>query len=270
MRSVYLSSLLFAVTTAMTPAVYRTQVQTSQPAEDLCAQRYDSRRQHLCEVRDEVITGPAALDIDPGRNGGVHVQGWDRSDVRLRTRVETYAETESRARELLTSVRVTTVAGRIRSDGAMSMKDEHWATSFYLDVPRKHRLAINTHNGGISLQSFTGAAIMHAVNGGLTLRQVGGDLQGQTQNGGLRVELTGARWDGQGLDVETKNGGVHLTLPANYSAELETGTVHGRVEIDFPVLIHSGRQRRFTTTLGSGGPKIRAMTTNGRVVVRRQ
>ena len=86
------------------------------------------------------------------------MQGWDRSDVRLRTRVETYAETESRARELLTSVRVTTVAGRIRSDGAMSMKDEQWATSFYLDVPRKHRLAINLTTAGISLESFHRAA----------------------------------------------------------------------------------------------------------------
>jgi hypothetical protein len=60
---------------------------------------------------------------------------------------------------------------------------------------------------------------------------------------------------------------VPLSLPAGYSADLETGTVTGRVEIDFPVMIHAGRERRFTTTLGSGGPRIRAVTTNGPVRV---
>jgi len=115
-----------------------------------------------------------------------------------------------------------------------------------------------------------GAGVGLIVGFALWPRRVGGDLKGRTQNGGLQIELGGSRWEGTGLDVETQNGGVRLNLPANYSAELETGTVHGRVEIDFPVVIHSGRQRVFTTTLGSGGPKVRAMTTNGSVVVRRQ
>lgn len=57
---------------------------------------------------------------------------------------------------------------------------------------------------------------------------------------------------------------------ATYSTELETGTVHGRVAIDFPATIHPGRRRLFTATLGSGGPKIRAVTTNGSVTVRRE
>jgi DUF4097 and DUF4098 domain-containing protein YvlB len=220
-------------------------------------------------VREEIIATPSDLDVDPGRNGGVRVRGWDRSDARLRARVEAYADTESRARELAGTARVTTAGGRIRSDGAMTMRREHWSTSFHLDVPRNLRLAINTYNGGISLEELAGAVVMRAVNGGLTLRHVGGDVKGTAQNGGLRIELTGSRWIGQGLDLETRNGGVRLTLPEKYSAELETGTVNGRVDIDFPMLIHSGRQRRFTTTLGAGGPKIRAMTTNGSVTVRR-
>ena len=271
MRLVYLGVVLLTASTAAAPsAIYRNSAQGPPQPEDLCAERYDNRRQHHCEVREEVVAGSSGLDIDPGSNGSVRVRGWRRSDVRLRTRVEGHAETDSRARELVSAVRVTAVDGRIRSDGVMTISDEHWSTSFYLDVPPKVSLAINTRNGGISLEEFSGAALLRAVNGAITLRQVGGDIKGQTQNGALRIELTGTRWDGAGLDVETRNGTVRLTLPPTYSAELETGTVHGRVEIDFPVLIHSGRQRRFTTTLGSGGPRIRAMTTNGSVIVRRQ
>jgi DUF4097 and DUF4098 domain-containing protein YvlB len=242
------------------------------PPEDLCAERtrYDTRREHVCEVREETLGPRTALDIDPGQNGSVHVRGGGRADVRLRTRVEGHATTETRARALVSSVKVTTTDGRIRSDGVMRMNDEHWSTSFYLDVPSNVQLAINTRNGGISLEDFTGEAWMRAINGGLTLRRAGGDVRGKTQNGSLRIELAGSRWEGTALDLETENGSVRLTVPANYSAELETGTVHGRVHIDFPVIIHAGRQRRFTTTLGSGGPKVRAMTTNGSVEVRRE
>jgi len=263
----YLSSLLMAAAMALTSGLPRMQAQAGAPAEDLCASRSETRRARRCEVREELIAGQTALDIDPGRNGSVRITGRDRTDTRLRARVEAYAESEPRAAALVNAVRVTAVGGRVRSDGPMTLDNEHWATSFYLDVPRNMQLAINTQNGGISIEEFNGAVVMRAMNGGITLRRVGGDLKGQTRNGGLHIELAGERWQGNGLDVETTNGGVRLTLPANYSAELETGTVHGRVDIGFPVLIHSGRQRRFTTTLGSGGPKIRAMTTNGSVVV---
>jgi hypothetical protein len=268
MRVVCLGCVVLAIA-SVTASPLQTPAQQPGP-EDLCANRYDSRQQHHCEVREEVIPGAAALDIDPGRNGSVRVRGSQRSGVRLRTRVEAHAETETRARELVEGVRVTTVAGRIRSDGMMTMRNEHWSTSFYLDVPPAIGLAINTRNGGITLEDFAGSAVMRAVNGGITLTRVGGDLRGHTQNGGLRIELSGRQWEGKGLDVETQNGSVRLTLPAAYSAELETGTVHGNVSIDFPMLIHSGRQRVFTTTLGSGGAKVRAMTTNGSVSVRRQ
>jgi DUF4097 and DUF4098 domain-containing protein YvlB len=269
MRVVSLGCVVVAIASVSVLAV-QTPPQPATGPEDLCAERYDSRRQHHCEVREDAIPDAAALDIDPGRNGSVRIRGSERSGARLRTRVDAHAESEARARELVDAVRVTTTSGRIRSDGMMTLRNEQWATSFYLDVPRTITLAINTHNGGISLEDFSGAATMRAVNGAITLTRVGGDLHGQTQNGGLRIDLGGSRWEGKGLDVETHNGSVRLTLPAAYSAELETGTVHGHVAIDFPMLIHAGQQRLFTTTLGSGGAKIRAMTTNGSVTVRRE
>ena len=64
---------------------------------------------------------------------------------------------------------------------------------------------------------------------------------------------------------ETVNGPVTLEVPADYSAKLETGTVHGPIDVDFPltVTLGSGRMRRFNATLGSGGPTVRVVTTNG-------
>jgi hypothetical protein len=264
-RATGVSALLAAI--LMVCLEHTTAGQTANSSDDWCREWTHNRLVRHCEERDQNVADSVSLDVDPGRNGGIRVRGRSEPGIRLRTRIVAAAPTEARARELASGVRVSAVSGRIRSDGPMTADEEHWSTTFVLEVPRDTRLALNTHNGGISIEEFRGTANLRSHNGGIALRDIGGDIKGYAQNGGLRIELTDRRWDGAGLDLETRNGPVRLSLPAGYSAELETGTVNGRVQIDFPVIIHAGRERRFTTTLGTGGPRIRAVTTNGPVRV---
>jgi len=236
-----------------------------------CSENRNDDRASFCEVREETIGGVNPLDVDAGTNGGIRVRGWDRGDVLVRTRIMASADTDAEARRLTNSVRVDTAGGRVRASGPDMTRNEHWHISFELQVPRTAMLTLNTHNGGISIDDFRGSALFHAHNGGLSLTNVGGDLRGDTTNGGVTVDLAGDHWDGTGLDVETHNGGIRLTLPKGYSAELETGTTHGGFNIDFPVTVQGSLNgRHFITTLGSGGPKVRAITTNGGVTIRQR
>ena len=143
--------------------------------------------------------------------------------------------------------------------------------SYDIYVPRTTNLTLTANNGGVSIESMASTIVAETENGGLNLSDVHGDVRGRTVNGGINAELTGDRWVGNGLDLRTSNGGVRLTIPSNYSANLETGTVNGRVNIDFPVTV-SGQidQRQFSTTLGAGGALVRATTTNGGVTIRRK
>jgi DUF4097 and DUF4098 domain-containing protein YvlB len=167
----------------------------------------------------------------------------------------------------LAGVHVETAA-RIRATGPEPDRHEHWSVQFEIHVPRRAQVALRTNNGGISIDDFQGIAEFRARNGGVTLRNVGGEIKGETTNGGLTIDLTGDHWDGMGLDVSTHNGGIKMTVPERYSAELETGTTNGRVSTDFPVMVQGRFDRQLNTTLGSGGVKLRAMTTNGGVTIR--
>ena len=111
---------------------------------------------------------------------------------------------------------------------------------------------------------------LQTTNGGIHLEDAGGSIHGRTTNGGVHVALTGSQWDGEGLDVVTTNGGVTLDVPQDFNAHLETGTVNGGVRMDFPVKVQGRLSRQLATDLGSGGPTIRAFTTNGGVTVRRR
>ena len=267
-----MSRVFYVVAMVAAAAVVTLPAQVNQTDDFSCDDVGNNRRlESFCEIREEMFSGNT-IDVDASPNGGIRVIGWNRNEIQVRSRVVASARTEQDARNLASSVTVTTANGRVRADGPESRRDEQWFVSFEVRVPDDGRVSLSTRNGGISILDFRGTARFAARNGGVSLSNVNGDIRGETVNGGINVDLTGSRWDGAGLDVETRNGGVRMSIPANYSAQLETGTVNGGLRIDFPVTfrgnIPTGRTRRFSTTLGSGGAPIRAVTTNGGITIR--
>jgi hypothetical protein len=226
-------------------------------------------RDRYCMALEATFDDPGSLDIDGGMNGGVSVEGWERSDVEVRARVWANARTIERAEEIANAVEVRMVRGRLSADGPETGRREGWGVSWEVRAPRATDLDIETHNGGVAVADVSGRIRFRALNGGVHLTEVGGDVSGRTTNGGLHIELAGTRWSGEGLDVETTNGGITLRVPEDFSARLETGTVNGGIDIDFPVTVQGRVGRRLTTTLGDGGPTVRAVTTNGGVKVQR-
>ena len=148
--------------------------------------------------------------------------------------------------------------------------NESWSVSYTVFVPRRFDLDLEAHNGGIGVSGVTGKLELGTTNGSVMLDEVGGDVHARTQNGSLQVKLAGSRWDGGGLDAQTQNGSVRLMIPDNYSAQLETGTVNGRVSTDFPITVRGNISHHLSFPIGGGGPTIRATTTNGSVVIARR
>jgi hypothetical protein len=225
----------------------------------------DAVRHCLSLEADFSDTG--TIEVDGGMNGGVSVEGWSGDGVEVRARVWANARSTERAEELANAVRVSMDGGRLSARGPDTARRESWGVSWEVMVPRDTDLDIETHNGGISVSDVRGRIEFEALNGGVHLNSVAGDVVGHTTNGGLHIELDGSNWSGEGLDVETTNGGITLSVPSDYSAQLETGTVNGGIDIDFPVMVQGKIGRSLSATLGEGGPTVRAVTTNGGVRV---
>lgn len=240
----------------------------------------DARDADFCEVREETLRGLNDIEVDARGNGGVAVRGWNRNDVDVRVRLVTHARTDSDARSLAREVRLSIDRGRIRMEGPRTdwgrddrgRDREWWSASYELQVPQNARLTLDATNGGISIEAFRGTVDARTTNGGLTMYEVGGTIRGQAVNGGVNVELTGSRFEGSGLDLRTTNGGVNVSLPSNFSAELEARAVNGGISVDFPITVQGliNQRRELRATLGSGGPLVRVQTTNGGVRIRRR
>jgi DUF4097 and DUF4098 domain-containing protein YvlB len=230
---------------------------------------YNDRLIGNCEIREQTLAPTGAVSIDGRQNGGVSVKGWDQNQVLVRARVQAAAATAEEAAALARQIRVETSGAKIFASGPERGRNLQWDVSYEVFVPRRSDLSLETHNGGIAIADVNGRIDFNAVNGGVVLKKVGGTVRGSTTNGGLVVELGGDRWEGETLDVSTTNGGVIMSVPENYSANLQTGTVNGSISVDFPVTVQGRITKELALNLGSGGATVKAMTTNGGVRVKR-
>jgi hypothetical protein len=232
----------------------------------------DERLAWYCEVRVERVAAPSGpLDVDARENGGVALLGGTGSDLVIHERVEVEARTDDDARQLASQVHVVTSGGRIHAEGPAEEHHAHWTVSYRIEVPSKLDVTAESTNGPLSASDIAGKIDFRTENGPISLDNVGGTVTARTENGPLDVELTGARWNGSGLDAETENGPVELAFPEHYAAHLEAGTENGPVSIGFPITVE-GRinVKRLSMDIGGGGPTVRVVTTNGPVTIEHQ
>lgn len=234
---------------------------------------YDSERVRHCEIREQSVPGAGRLTMDVGQNGGATVKGWLRSDMLVRARIETAADTQSAATAMASQVLIDSSGGQVRAMGpADSANNAWWSVSYEIFVPQATDLNLKGNNGGLTVADVRGQIHFDVNNGGVHLKRVAGDVSGATVNGGIQVELAGAAWDGRQLEVTTHNGGVTVVMPPNYSAHLLAETGLGGIQSDFPVTIPgngNARSRRLDFSVGAGGPLIHITTGNGGIKLKR-
>ncbi|HMT09426.1 MAG TPA: hypothetical protein PKA82_15595 [Pyrinomonadaceae bacterium] len=232
------------------------------------------KRSSYNDLREATISAGGTINVDAKRNGGVSVIGEDRSDVLVRSCINTYGKTEEEAKALADSIRIST-AGTIQPDGAS--EENGWSVSFELRVPRSSSVNLTASNGGIAVKNVEGNIEFSTKNGGVNLYGVAGSVKGKTINGGIIVSLTGNTWKGSGMDVQTTNGGVRLNVPANFAARVEAGTVNGGFNSNIVGLqpeketdnngYYRPRPKKIAADINGGGPLVRVTTTNGGVKI---
>lgn len=141
---------------------------------------------------------------------------------------------------------------------------------FKVRVPKGVRVDVTTVNGGLTVNDVTSEVIATTVNGSINARSTGGPVRAKTVNGGINVSM-GSLGSADDLEYESVNGSITIELPDNFNAQVELGTVNGRVSTDFPITM-SGTisRRRLRGTIGDGSTRLRASTVNGSVTLKKR
>jgi hypothetical protein len=223
-----------------------------------------------CERRTATVAAGSSFKVTSGNgNGSIEVRGEDRRDIRIEAEVVGHASSKEDAEKIIHSVEVKADSSSVTDSGPHWMFNKGYSVNYVLHVPKHLSLDLHTSNGGISLAHLDAHIRFETTNGGVDLADLAGDVQGSTTNGGLDVALSGDRWQGAGLYAKTTNGGVDISVPANYSARLETETVNGGIDLDFPITVQGKIGKELNVNLGSGGAVVHATTVNGGVSLKR-
>jgi hypothetical protein len=260
-RSSRCTLLVFAAAAVLLqPLPVRAQVAT----EDWC--RDAGRNQH-CELRHFRFAARAAeLNIDVGPNGGIEVEGYQGSDIRVTARVVARARTADAAADMARRVEIRAADGQIRATGPRQIGRDGWSVSVRVQVPVGTAVSARTTNGGIVISATNADVRAHTTNGAIRLTDVGGRIHAQSTNGTIRAAMAPQVATIQSVELRTTNGSVTLTVPERASAQVELSTTNGSITTDLPLTVRGQvNRRRVSGALGSGGPPLRVSTTNGSI-----
>lgn len=239
--------------------------------------RGDSHSSRVCDLRESTMPVSGRLAVNAAPNGGIRIAGWDKNEILVRAKVEAWGDNDGEASARIKEVRVVTSGATVTAEGPKSMgswggNQQTWSVSYEVFVPRKIDLKLDTVNGGINVADVRGNMTFQTVNGGVHLSRTAGNIKGATVNGGVDVDLAGTTWEGEGLELETVNGGVTVSVPAVYSATFHAGTVNGGMISDFEGATIQGKSRpkKLDLKLGAGGPTVKVETVNGGVKIRKK
>jgi len=268
-------------------------------------------------VREEksfIVTGSAQVSLKTW-DGSIEVRGWDKSEVRIEVekrgadqaavdRIQVKATQagnvitveiakpsplttggfrSSPSASLVVSVPLQTTLVARSGDGSIKVKRvtgkvdvETNDGSLSLDEISGELIA-RTGDGTIQGSDLTGRAAVKTGDGGIEMSGVWTALTVETQDGSVKlVGRKGSRAD-EAWEVTTGDGTIALTLPEDFSAELDAHTGDGRIRVERldgkATAPDAGEETSRSTVrgkLGEGGKALRLRTGSGRITISNQ
>ena len=261
-----------------------------QPATD-CSDlriRFDDRDAVVrSEERTLTKSEAAVLQVNPHRNGGVQVVGWDK-DAYSVTACKAAAGSSDEAERTLAQIKMSIENGKVSTSGPGD--ENEWTVYLLIRTPKSASIDMDTmngpislydvdgkltaraQNGPISLKNFSGDAEITAVNGPISVEGSKGSVHIRTENGPISVALEGKTWSGAGLSADAKNGPVTLMVPSGYESSFVVESTNYAPVSCKASICDSARKtwddehRRIE--FGNSPAMIRLSTVNGPVSVR--
>jgi hypothetical protein len=132
------------------------------------------------------------------------------------------------------------------------------------DLLKGKSVTLKTSDGDVDADKIEGESIsVRSSDGDLDLTVSGGALEARTSDGDISVTVAGK----MALDLSTGDGDITIQVPRDFGAELElkgeSVKLGGKIALEGEV-----SKRRISGTLGDGGPKVIARTSDGSVSLR--
>ncbi|MFL6275739.1 MAG: DUF4097 family beta strand repeat-containing protein [Blastocatellia bacterium] len=227
----------------------------------------------------------STLRIQAPHNGGIFVQGWDRSDYSIKACMGAAGDSAADARAVLDQLLLSVHDGQLSVQGP---DGETWIGYLLVQAPNGASLDLESTNGPIGLNGLSATVQARTTNGPISFTDVSGKIKARAQNGPINVsgnrgeyhleaqngpigvDLEGGQWESGELEATTQNGPLTLTLPEGYQSPVRVESAgHSPVECRAVQCKQAMRtwDRPNVIEFGESAPVIRMSTVNGPVTI---
>lgn len=227
----------------------------------------------------------SSLRVQAPTNGGVYVEGWNRSEYSIRACMGAVGDSAADAKALLDQLSLSVRDGQVTVTGP---DGGQWIGYLLVQAPNGASLDLSAHNGPIGVNSITATIEARSVNGPISFSDVAGQVRAraqngpigvsgskgnfhvETQNGPIGVDLEGNQWESGELEATAQNGPLSLSLPEGYQSSVRVeASRHSPVECRAIQCKQATRtwDRPNIIEFGDANPVIRMSTVNGPVTI---
>ncbi len=228
------------------------------------------------------MRGVTRINLDTF-DGQITVRAWDKPEVMITATKKARDEAAMRGARVSFQQSAGEVAAIARFDDSDGERDSDDAEVF-LDafVPRKANLLLASSDGQLFVEGVSGELELRTDDGSIQVANGSGRLRANTSDGRVQItkfngDVDARTNDGQidlegrfsSLSARTGDGSITLSVPANFSATIETVAesiiIEGLSVSEEPD--SSSRLRRWK--IGAGGTVLSLRTGDGRIILRR-
>ena len=124
-------------------------------------------------------------------------------------------------------------------------------------------------NGEVTVENVRGPVSANSGNGDIRVTTVQGPVSASSGNGDLFIRMSELKI-ADDMQFTTGNGRINVTVPDGFNADIDASTGNGGIVSDFPIQV-TGRisKTRLRGTIGQGGRRLKLVTGNGEIELRR-
>jgi DUF4097 and DUF4098 domain-containing protein YvlB len=166
--------------------------------------------------------------------------------------------------------RIKTTNGGIRAIGLQGSLDAQTSNGSMEISNVTGDTSLRTSNGGIRADVKKGSFEATTSNGSITARLVEPDsnpVRLESSNGHIDLTMDAARE----VHADTSNSSILVRMPSSAGAQVRAHTSNSSISCDFDVSVHGGMlsKHRLEGTIGTGGPLLDLVTSNGSIKILR-
>jgi DUF4097 and DUF4098 domain-containing protein YvlB len=163
------------------------------------------------------------------------------------------------------SIEANTSGGNVKLNGTKGNIEAYTAGGNISIESSNGNISAATAGGKISINGFSGNIDASTAGGDINLDGGDGKIEASTAGGNIRLDYTGKN---MGIDLSTLGGNIIASLPSDFSADADIGTLAGKVTCDFAQVETKNKISSYIKTkFNDGGEVFKCTTSAGNIVI---